>query len=91
MLDKQIPISHCRDRYDQAVRLDQWKGIRLGKNNGIKLYDLSADITESHDVANQHPVIVKQIDQIMKNTVTPSERYPVGRIYEGKPLWSQKK
>lgn len=79
---------HCRDRYDQAVRLDDWKGIRLGMDSDIQLYDLSTDIGESRDVADRHPDIVKQIAQIMQSAPTPSERYPVGRIYEGKPLWS---
>jgi arylsulfatase A-like enzyme len=53
----------------QAVRLGNWKGIRMNILKGnmtIQLYDLDKDIQEQHDVAAQHPVIVKQIETIMK-------------------------
>ena len=35
-------------------------------NMKIQLYDLDNDIQEQHDVAAQHPEIVKQIEDIMK-------------------------
>jgi arylsulfatase len=53
----------------QAVRLGNWKGIRMNilkGNSTIQLYDLDKDIQEQHDVAAQHPAIVKQIEMIMK-------------------------
>lgn len=53
----------------QAVRMGKWKGMRLDMNNGntaIQLFDLDKDIQEQHDVANQHPDVVKRITQIMK-------------------------
>ncbi len=79
---------HCRRRYDQAVRLGKWKGIRLGKDGDIRLYDLSTDIGETNDVAGQHGDIVQRIAQIMKAAVTPSDRYPIGQVYRGQPLWT---
>lgn len=55
-------------RGQQAVRMNNWKGIRdstrLGKRD-VMLFDLDADITESTDVATDHPEIVKQIEEIM--------------------------
>lgn len=52
----------------QAVRLNNWKGIRdstrSGKKN-IMLFNLENDITESTDVAASNPEIVKQIEGIM--------------------------
>jgi len=58
-------------QYDgqQAVRLKNWKGIRMNIHKGnmkIQLYNLDNDIQEQHDVAAQHPEIVKQIEDIMK-------------------------
>jgi arylsulfatase A-like enzyme len=79
---------HCRRRYDQAVRLGKWKGIRLGRNGAIQLYDLDIDLGETTDVAGQHPDIVEQIAQIMKTAVTPSDRYPIGQVYRGGPVWT---
>jgi len=79
---------HCRSRYDQAVRWKMWKGIRLGRGSKIQLYNLETDIGESQDVAAQHPEVVRQIAHLMETTAKPSDRYPIGKIYRGKPLWT---
>lgn len=78
---------HCRRRYEQAVRLEDWKGIRLGKGAKIALHDLSADLGERTDVSADHPEVVQRIGEIMDEAVTPSERYPVGQVYRGGPIW----
>lgn len=78
---------HCRQRFDQAVRWENWKGIRLGRGNAIQLYDLATDVGERTDVAARHPDIVRKIAQIMRSASTPSEKYPIGQIYQGKPTW----
>ncbi len=52
----------------QAVRLNNWKGIRKAIRQGnlaIELYDLNRDIREEHDLSAQHPEIVTQISTIM--------------------------
>jgi arylsulfatase len=53
----------------QAVRLGDWKGVRLNcrKNPSgpIQLYDLKTDMAEKHDVAEAHPEIVKRIEQLL--------------------------
>ena len=81
---------HCRDRYDQAVRMGKWKGLREGQGEKIQLYDLSADIGEENDVAKEHPGVVQQIKEIMRTAVVPSEFYPVGEKYQGGPIWKKK-
>lgn len=56
-------------RGQQAVRLDNWKGIRQNMQQGnleIELYDLSSDIREENNVADQHPDIVGKIRKIME-------------------------
>ncbi|HEY5393617.1 MAG TPA: sulfatase/phosphatase domain-containing protein, partial [Hanamia sp.] len=59
----------------QAVRLGKWKGIRfdmLKGNMKIKLFDLDNDIQEQHDVAEEHPDVIKKIEAIMqKEHATP--------------------
>lgn len=79
---------HCRSRYDQAVRWNNWKGIRLGIDSPVELYDLGHDIGESTNVAEDHPDVVKRIIEIMDSAATPDERYTIGRLYTGKKLWS---
>lgn len=78
---------HCRRRYDQAVRWRDWKGIKLGRTSEIQLYNLSEDIGEEHDVAASHPDIVDRIAAIMASAPSPSDRYPIGEVYRGKPIW----
>ncbi|QNL48196.1 arylsulfatase [Olivibacter sp. SDN3] len=64
----------------QAVRYEQWKGIRLKAKEDpggpIELYDLSRDLQEQQDVAAEHPEIVKVIAQFMEEARTDSEIFP---------------
>lgn len=63
----------------QAVRLGKWKGIRaaVGEDQDapIELYDLSTDLSESKNVADQFPEIVMQIRRIMKKAHVKSELF----------------
>lgn len=82
---------HCRDRYDQAVRMRKWKGIRLGQNAEIQLYNLENDLGEEHNIADKHPDIVKRIAEIMEKAFEPNDRYPIGKEYTGGPIWKKEK
>jgi arylsulfatase len=44
-----------------AVRVDQWKLVRLGRNGPWELYNLEADRTELHDLADTQPERVKEL------------------------------
>jgi arylsulfatase A-like enzyme len=58
----------------QAVRLGRWKGIRFGgTREPIELYNLDADIGETHNVADGHPDIVSRITAIMEEARANSE------------------
>ena len=80
---------HCRNRYDQAVRLGNWKGIRLGQDGKIQLYNLEIDIAEENNVADSHPEVVRKIESIMKSAFIPNERYKIGKVYTGSPIWKK--
>lgn len=68
---------HNRPFYDEAVRLDDWKGIRLGKEgDSMQLFDLARDIGEANNVAAGHPEVVARIAEIMNSATTPNPRYP---------------
>jgi arylsulfatase A-like enzyme len=69
----------------QAVRLRNWKGIRFNLDKGnlkIQLFDLDKDIQEQHDVAYQHPEIVKKMEAIMKKEHTTAivDRFKIKAI-----------
>ena len=65
-------------RSSQAVRLGDWKGVRIPMLTGeIELYDLRTDIGEQHDVAAAHPDVVARIRQIMAEAHVPSPLWKV--------------
>jgi len=80
---------HTRPRYDQTVRVGDWKGIRFGRGSKLELYNLKSDIGETKDLAAAHPDIVSRIEGIMENAVIPSDRYPIGDLYQGGPIWKK--
>ena len=70
----------------QAVRLGNWKGIRTGlrkkgKDTRIQLYNLQEDLSETQNVASEHPEIVGQIAQIMRKQHSKSRYFPFPEIY----------
>lgn len=44
-----------------AIRVGDWKLVRLGRAGPWELYDLKADRTEQHNVAAEKPELVKQL------------------------------
>jgi hypothetical protein len=61
--------------FQQAARLGDWKGYRLGTKAPLELYDLKADPIEKQNVAAAHPDIVRKIEALMKAEHTPSPHY----------------
>ena len=62
--------------FDQAVRMDDWKAVRHGKDP-LELYDLRTDPDESRNVAQQNPSIVAKIEQYLKTARTDSAAWPI--------------
>lgn len=69
----------------QAIRMGKWKGIRKNifeGNMSIELYDLETDLQEQKDVADQHPKVIKQMEEIMIVEHLPAkiERFKIKQI-----------
>jgi arylsulfatase len=67
----------------QAVRFGNWKGVRTDLAKGPQrwqLYDLAADETETHDVADEHPQVVEQIERIAAVEHAPSQVFPLQSV-----------
>ena len=43
----------------------------------LELYNLKEDVTESHNLADEHPEMVKEFDEKMKALRTPSPNWPL--------------
>jgi arylsulfatase A-like enzyme len=65
-----------------AVRKDNWKAIWLNvgnpKKTSVELYDLSKDIHEDYNLAEQHPDIITELTKIKIFARTPSEIWNFG-------------
>ena len=61
--------------FQQAVRMGDWKGYRLGTKAPLELYNLKSDPAEKQNLAAAHPDIVKRIEAIMTAEHTPSPYY----------------
>jgi arylsulfatase A-like enzyme len=61
--------------YVQAVRYGNWKAII--KDGKLSLFDLSKDIHEDSNIADQHPEIVKQVKAYLQTCRTDSPYWPL--------------
>lgn len=59
-----------------AARKGDWKAVQYevleNPDNPIELYNLAEDVSEEHNVADEHPEIVAEMEKIIKTTRTPS-------------------
>jgi len=63
--------------FDQAIRDGQWKAVRHGLTGPIELYDLSADLGETTDVASANPEVAARMEALFTASRTESEKFPV--------------
>lgn len=63
-----------------ALRMGNWKAVKLNIDKtpqGLtELYDLSKDVSESNNIAASNPLIVKKMEELMKQAHKPSEVFP---------------
>jgi uncharacterized sulfatase len=59
----------------QATRVGNWKAIQQPMDSAVRIYDLSQDLGEEHDVAAQHPDIVAKLTATMKSAYTPHDNW----------------
>ena len=63
--------------FQQAARMERWKGIRLAKDAPLELYDLQADPRETANVAASHPDVVRRLDEYLKRSRTDNPLWPI--------------
>lgn len=69
---------HERGFNQAALWQGRWKGVRLGGVDApLELYDLDNDIGEQHNIADQHPEIVRRIEDYLARARTDSVYYPI--------------
>ena len=61
----------------RAIRHGEWKCVTVKKNAPLELYRIKDDPYEEHNLAAEHPDVVKRLDALMHNLRTPSPNYPI--------------
>ncbi|MDR1962402.1 MAG: arylsulfatase [Planctomycetaceae bacterium] len=56
----------------QAARWKNWKFVKNGTKKSIELYDLQTDLSESKNLANEHPDLVKIGENLLRTLRTES-------------------
>lgn len=68
--------------FKQAVRWKSWKAVRNPSprllDEPLELYDLDRDIGEENDVAADHPDVIAEIENFMKDARIDSPNWPIG-------------
>jgi arylsulfatase A-like enzyme len=62
--------------FQQAVRMGDWKAVRLDPGKPLELYDLSRDLGEKNNVADQNPEVIAKIEAYLQTARTASEKWP---------------
>lgn len=62
---------HENKTSDQAILWGNWKAIRHDPNSKLELYDFENDVSETTDMADKNPEIVKTIENLLKKARTP--------------------
>lgn len=63
--------------FKQAIRIGDWKAVRLRPGATLELYNLKTDLEEKHNVAAQNPEVVSRIETLFKTARTDSSEFPV--------------
>lgn len=78
--DRMLYWEFFESGFQQAVRLGDWKAIRLAVGEPLELYDLSKDIGESRNLASKYPEVVARFETLLKSARSPSTNWPVEKL-----------
>jgi arylsulfatase A-like enzyme len=63
--------------FQQAIRMGDWKALRLKLDAPLELYNLKTDIGEKENVAEKNPEVIAQIEAYLKTARTDSAAWPM--------------
>jgi arylsulfatase A-like enzyme len=64
-------------KFQQAVRWRNYKAVRSAPGKPLELYDLSSDIAEKNDIAEENPDVIERIEAYLRTARTDSPNWPI--------------
>ena len=61
----------------RAIRHGEWKAVTVKKGAKLELYRIKDDPYEEHDLSEQYPEVVQELDRLGRSMRTPSKNYPI--------------
>ena len=61
----------------RALRWNGWKAVSVKKGAPLELYRIKDDPYEEHNLTDQYPELLQQMEQMMRQLRTPSPNYPI--------------
>lgn len=68
--------------FRQSARIGNWKGVRYGIASKTELYKLDEDISETNNLAAEHPEIVEKMNRIFEKNRSDTEGFPYGGVVQ---------
>ncbi len=62
--------------FQQAVRYQDFKALRLEQDQPLELYRITHDLSEENNIADQHPEVIRHIEAYLKTARSPSPYWP---------------
>jgi arylsulfatase A-like enzyme len=63
--------------FKQAVRIGDWKAIRLGPDQPVRVFNIATDPGEKIDLAEKQPAIMAKATELFKTARTDSQEFPI--------------
>ena len=68
--------------FRQSARMGEWKAVRYGVDSPTELYNLNLDVSESIDLAADHPDIVETMNRLFESARTETPGFPYGGVVQ---------
>lgn len=68
--------------FRQSARMGNWKAVRYGIHSETELFDLESDISETNNIAGEHPEIIRKMDSLFESARTETAGFPYGGVVQ---------
>ncbi|MBY6212017.1 sulfatase-like hydrolase/transferase [Microbulbifer agarilyticus] len=82
-------LRHRGSYSDASVRRNQWKAVKVGEHSSWKLFDIERDKEEKHDLAEEYPLMLRDMVREMEVWSWDNAQPGWFHIHKEGALWRQ--